>query len=144
MQNEPVRQQVPLKPRYRLAKPAASTTLGIVVLAFLTIGLWGCSSTPDYPIHLSFPSRKDRLVLKVPETQVPPGVTITQDLDAELSELNVRGGKTADPNAISADTQATLDRFLKDSFGTPASPVIQLEGDSEVSSAAQRLGLSKD
>jgi mono/diheme cytochrome c family protein len=108
----------------------------------LVIVVSGCGSTPDYPTHLAFPTRKDRLVLKVPETPPPP--PSPGNLESELAELDSRGGNTVDPNTLPNETQAAIDRFLKDAFGTPAAPTIQLNGDTEVSASVEKLGLAND
>jgi mono/diheme cytochrome c family protein len=125
--------------------PARTVVLIVIAIAMagivLAIVVTGCSSTPDFPTHLSFPTRKDRLVLKVPET--PPQAPSPGKLESELAELDSRGGKTVDPTTLSSDVQAAIDRFLKDSFGTPAAPAIQ-PGNAETSSAVERLGLSND
>lgn len=102
----------------------------------------GCSSTPDFPTHLAFPTRKDLLVLKAPQSDPPkpsPG-----QLESELAGLDSRGGMTVDPNDLGNDLQASLDRTLRDLFGTPAAPAIQVGSDSELTGAVNHLGLSSD
>jgi mono/diheme cytochrome c family protein len=110
-----------------------------VFVAFAGCG--GCSSKKEYPPNLTFPSRADRLVLKLPERQ-PEKVNEPGKLDEELAALDALGGKTVEPGAISADARAALDQFLKDSFGTPAAPKIALADDPAAGAAADRLKLS--
>ena len=103
--------------------------------------LAGCNSPPDYPIHLSFPSRTDRLVLKLPEKN-PANPGSPGKLESELAELDSLGGQTLLPSAVPAEHRSTLDRFLRDSFGTPAEPAIQRVGDDEITALIERLGLA--
>lgn len=119
------------------------STVRMVFLTVLTIALSGCGSTPDYPTHLAFPSRTDRLVLKIPE-KPPSGPGSPGKLDAELAELDGLGGKTTEPNSLSVEFRSVLDQFLRDSFGTPAAPTIQVADDNELAAAAARLGLTSD
>ncbi len=127
------------------ARTHTAKTVGLIVFVLaiaiaIVVLIPGCGSTPDYPSHLSFPVRKDRLVLKVPEI-VPPKPNPGQ-LEIELSELDSRGGTTADPSTLSTDAQSALDQFLREAFGTPAAPSIQLGSDGEVSARVERLGLT--
>jgi mono/diheme cytochrome c family protein len=117
--------------------------ISIALLAILAASITSCSSTPEYPLHLAFPSRTDRLVLKVPETS-PPGLGSPGKLESELAELDSRGGKTAEPTAIPMEICSALDQFLRECFGTPAAPTIQLTGDKELSVVVDQMGLSND
>ena len=101
----------------------------------------GCG-TPDYPAHFAFPSRTDRLVLKSPDAP-PPGPPEPGRLERDLSELDARGGKTAEPLAIPESSRTELDRFLREIFGTPAAPIFQT-GDSESQRIAGQLGLENE
>ncbi len=112
----------------------------VVVLAaglLVTLPLVGCGSAPDYPPNLTFPARSDRLVLKVPETP-PPGPDESGKMEAGIARVDSHGGKTLDPNAIPVDTRTAIDRFLKDTFGTPAAPKIPADP------VAERLGLTSE
>lgn len=108
---------------------------GAVVLAVLAVVFFAGGSKPDYPAHLPFPSRTDRLVLKSPEQQ-PIRLNEPGKLDADLAGLDVLGGKTIDPATLPAETRTALDRWLKESFATPGTPAIVGNV-----SAADRLGL---
>lgn len=101
----------------------------------------GCSSTPEYPPNLSFPSRTDRLVLKTPDAQ-PPGPSLAGETAKELAALDAAGGKTLDPTTLPAEKRTALDKSLRDLFGTPAAP--QVKVDAETNAAAERLGLAAD
>jgi mono/diheme cytochrome c family protein len=105
--------------------------------------LSGCSSKPDYPVTLSFPSRADRLVLKVPEAN-PTSPGAPGKLDAEIAQLDSIGGKTLEPASLPANDRTGLDQFLREIFGAPSAPTVVLSGDAEVAAAAERLGLASD
>lgn len=113
----------------------ASAVFGTV----LALACFGCGSKPDYPPHLPFPSRIDRLVLKPPE-QLPTRLNEPGKLDADLAALDGIGGQTTDPGALPSEARASLDRFLKETFATPGSPVVS--GDE--AAAADRLGLNPE
>ncbi|MCE9564668.1 MAG: c-type cytochrome, partial [Planctomycetes bacterium] len=113
----------------------------LVFVALLTLLLVGCHSTPDYPPNLSFPSRTDRLVLKLPTTP-PPSPSEAGNIVAELARLDAAGGKTLDPTTIPIASRNALDQSLRDLFGTPAAPSITV--DAEANASAERLGLVPD
>jgi mono/diheme cytochrome c family protein len=96
---------------------------------------------PEYPSTLAFPSRADRLVLKSPESP-PPRENEVGRRDEDLAGLDAAGGKTADPARVPNETRLALNRFLKDTFGMPATP--KFGGDEEAVAIAQRLGLTAD
>lgn len=100
----------------------------------------GCGPTPDYPPNLSFPSRTDRLVLKLPETP-PTTPNEPGKIVEDLAKLDGLGGKTVEPLTLPADARATLDRHLKEAFGNPAAPTV---ADPETGALAQRLGLTNE
>jgi len=111
------------------------------VLAVIALSAAGCGSIPDYPANLSFPSRSDRLVLKSPES-VPPGLNTAGKLDDELARLDSLGGKTAEPGSLPLETRTAIDRFLRETFGTPSAPTIT--GDADTTATAERLGLTTE
>lgn len=113
-----------------------SAATGALVLA--AVGCSGCGSPQPYPPDLTFPARDDRLVLRVPTAQ-PSGVGEPGKLDAELAALDALGGQTVEPAGIPAERRQALDRFLADTFGTPAAPAIAGE-----QAAAEQLGLTAD
>lgn len=113
------------------------------VLALLAAAACGCGRKPDYPPNLAFPSRTDRLVLQAPSAP-PQSPGEPGKLDEELARLDQLGGKTADPAAAPAAARAALDAFLRDAFGTPAAPKLELGGDAGVAAAAERLLLTPD
>jgi mono/diheme cytochrome c family protein len=118
----------------------------LMLLAFsaaLSVLLFsGCSGPPEYPPNLSFPTRNERLVLKLPE----PPTTDRQPAigwdDTELARLDTLGGKTVEPSTIVAASRTALDKHLRDAFGTPAAPTVT--GDADVNAAASRLGLAAE
>ncbi len=120
------------------AATAMLAFFGVVGLALLT---GGCSSTPEYPPNLSFPSRTDRLVLKLPTTP-PPGPSEAGMIADAVARLDAAGGQTLDPTTIPAATRTALDRQLRDIFGTPGAPTVT--GDAEVNATSARLGLVPD
>ena len=111
----------------------------VAVMLACASGCGGCGSKPDYPPNLTFPSRTDRLVLRSPEQQ-PAKTNEPGKIDEELAALDSLGGQTVDPATVSADARAPLDKFLKDSFGTPANPIIH--GDAGIIDASNHLGLN--
>jgi mono/diheme cytochrome c family protein len=121
--------------------PAGDRIRGLTLsaaAAALAVVLSGCGSPPAFPPDLAFPTRDDRLVLRVPTAQ-PVAAGEPGKLDAELAGLDALGGRTYDPAAAPADHRAALDRFLLDAFGTPAAPTVR--GDE---ATAARLGLTPD
>jgi mono/diheme cytochrome c family protein len=125
--------------RRRRAIHAGFTSLALCVAAF---AIGGCGGSPtEYPSTLSFPSRADRLVLKLPETQ-PTHELTTGEREESIARLDAVGGKTVDPALVPHEVQMALNRFLKDSLGTPAVPLIV--GSAEASASAERLGLTAD
>src|SRR5262245_48151395 len=123
----------------RVGRVAVLVAAGGLTAAALALTLGGCKSTPDYPPNLSFPSRADRLVLKLPET-APAAMNVAGELDADLAHLDSEGGKTAEPGSLPQETRTALDRYLRDTFGTPAAP--KFGGDAQAQ--AERLGLTAD
>jgi mono/diheme cytochrome c family protein len=119
-----------------LAAGTVRRSLRGAALAALAVVLSGCGSAPDYPPHLTFPPRADRLVVRVPTAQPTAGGEPGK-LDAELAGLDALGGRTFDPAAARADHRDALNDFLAEAFGTPAAPALRDE-------AADRLGLTPD
>lgn len=105
-------------------------------VAALVVVLSGCDSKPGYPETLEYPTRSDRLVLRLPASQ-PAGLGEPGKLDSEIAALDSLGGQTLDPAAIPAELRQSLDRFLVESFGSPAAPAVHAEG-------ADRLGFTPD
>ncbi len=89
----------------------------------LLLPLLGCGGESDHSADLAFPSRTDRLVLKVPE-QAPPRPSRLGQLDQELAALDSLGGITAEPLRLPHEQRAALDEALRELFGTPARPTI--------------------
>jgi len=105
-------------------------------VAALAVVLSGCDSKPGYPATLEYPSRTDRLVLRVPTVQ-PAGLGEPGKLDAELAALDSLGGQTADPGMALAGHRRAIDLFLIEAFGPPASPIVKAD-------RAESLGLTPD
>jgi mono/diheme cytochrome c family protein len=93
----------------------------VATLCAIAPGCGGCSSNTTLPPHITFPSRKDRLVLKLYDKPAPAMNTAGQR-DEEIATLD-SFGCTADPEKVPAESRTALDAFLKDSFGTPGAPV---------------------
>ncbi len=107
----------------------------VLGINFLTTLASGCGSVPDYSPNLSFPSRSDRLVLKIPDIS-PPSLDEPGKMDAGIACIDSLGGETLLPATLPADFRAAIDQLLTDVFGTPAAPKINGEP------AAERLGLN--
>lgn len=118
---------------FRIASSAAAILLTTTILP-------GCGASPDYPAHLAFPSRTDRLVLKSPE-KPPPAPPSPGKLEAELANLDVYGGRTAEPSNIPEPDRAALDQVLRDIFGTPAESFVAAN-DEKGRVIVDKLGLS--
>ena len=114
---------------------------GAAVIAAAAI-LSGCGQPPDYPPDLTFPTRDDRLVLRTPADRQPASLGETGKLDVELAALDQLGGRTVDPASAPADHRVALDRFLTDTFGTPASPTVR--ADDQVTAITTKLGLTPE
>jgi mono/diheme cytochrome c family protein len=97
---------------------------------------------PDYPPDLIFPTRDDRLVVRVPTDRRPQGPGEVGKLDLELAALDRLGGRTADPLTAPAEQRAALDRFLSETFGSPSFP--KISGDAAVATSVAQLGLDDD
>lgn len=96
-------------------------------LAALAVVLSGCGSTPDYPPNLTFPASTDRLVIRVP-TREPADREPAGPLAEYLAGLDALGGKTFDPATVDTEQRKILDAFLIGTFGTPAAPKIEQDG----------------
>jgi mono/diheme cytochrome c family protein len=115
----------------RILLSAAATALAVVLVV-----LSGCESKPGYPSSLEYPTRTDRLVLRVPTSQ-PATLGEPGKLDEELAALDSLGGQTFDPGlALSAHRRA-IDVYLSETFGSPAAPVVNADG-------AENLGLTSE
>jgi mono/diheme cytochrome c family protein len=90
-------------------------------LCAIAVGCSGCGSNSNLPPNVTFPARKDRLVLKLPEKPAEAMNTAGRR-DEEIATLDAQGGRTADPETAPAEARAALDAFLKDAFGTPGAP----------------------
>ncbi len=106
--------------------PRFSSNRWILFAAWCVPLLSGCGGEPDHSAELAFPSRTDRLVLKVPE-QAPPRPSQPGQLDQELAALDGLGGITAEPLRLPHASRAAVDETLRELFGTPACPTIQLQ-----------------
>jgi len=96
--------------------------VAVAALAVLPPGCGGCSSKNDsFPPTLTFPSRADRLVLKLPNKPAQ-ALNNVSERDKEIAALDSVGGMTADPATTPADSREALANFLKETFGTPAAP----------------------
>lgn len=112
--------------------------------ALLLSAIAGCSESPvsEIPDHLRFASRKDRLVIQVPDREPPPPSIQRGQLDEELASLDQLGGRTIDPQTLPSAAQQRLAIALSELFGEPASPSIP--SDAETAPLAERLGLLPD
>lgn len=103
----------------------SATSVAVVVSAAATLvafsGCGGCRSQVEYPVGFVFPSRADRLVLKLPDKPAP-AMNTAGKRDEEIALLDALGGSTFDPAAAPADARGALDAFLKTTFGTPGEP----------------------
>ncbi|HEY1191940.1 MAG TPA: hypothetical protein VGE74_30195, partial [Gemmata sp.] len=112
--------------RFRVTAFAVPPVTALALALLIATLLGGCGKTPEYPPNLAFPSRTDRLVLKLPDKPAP-ALNDPFKRNDEIAALDGLGGATADVAALPADERAKVDAFLKSTFGTPAAPVIAVE-----------------
>ncbi|MBY0456798.1 MAG: c-type cytochrome [Gemmataceae bacterium] len=93
---------------------------GIALLAAAVLP--GCGARHEYPPNLSFPSRTDRLVLKLPDK---PADALGDPFkrEEEIARLDALGGRTLDPASTPGEARKAIDASLRDAFGPPAAPV---------------------
>lgn len=99
--------------------------VGVVapIAAALLAGCGGCRSQNEYPAELTFPSRADRLVLKLPDKPAT-AMNTAGKRDEEIAALDgLPGGLTFDVAKVSDDANAKRTLFLTVTFGTPAEPL---------------------
>lgn len=108
--------------KWRTVALVATAPVALAAMFLLFAGCGGCDSDPQtFPPTLTFPSRADRLVLKLPD-KTPAKENTAGEMDKEIAALDALGGQTLDPATVPADTRAPLDTFLKEQFGTPGDP----------------------
>lgn len=113
-----------------------------LLVGLLIAAAAGCSTPPDYPTHLQFTPRQDRLVLKLPDQLAPPPTLDRNRMDEEIAALDSLGGRTLDPATLPSDERQTLAKTLFETFGTPAAPAIR--GDAAYLAIVDELGLAPD
>jgi mono/diheme cytochrome c family protein len=107
--------------------------------------LSGCD-LESYPTDLRYPPRSDPIVTS------PPGstrwdTTLPGHLDAHIAHLADPeiGGKTLDPHKLAADNRQEIERILREVFGTPAKPLVNIKGaDDDAKKRIQDLQLDED
>ena len=112
-----------------LAMPRAARRPALAAALVALPLLAGCGSQPDgYPAGMVYPARADLLVDKTPATD-PPTADLPGRLDDHFARLAEAGGKTLDPNTLTAEDRQKLDEELARYFGTPAEPRIDVPKD---------------
>jgi hypothetical protein len=102
--------------------------------------LAGCELGP-YPPDLTYSLRSDPIVTD------PPGSTIWDtigpgQLEHHIVGLSEVGGKTLDPAKLKPAERRDLDRALRDIFGTPAAPKVELkDADEDIKGIIKELKL---
>ena len=110
-----------------------------IALVLAAAALAGCDSTPSgFPAELTFPARKDRLVVKLPERS-PTALGEPGHLEEELAALDTLGGKTYDPASLSETQRQPIEHYLLETFGTPAAPIIRGEDTGSLGLTPDRL-----
>jgi mono/diheme cytochrome c family protein len=110
--------------------------------SILLAGCSGCGSNPEaYPDTFTYPAREEWIVVELPKDPPtkpePPG-----ELEESIRRINDHGGKVLDPAVVPGPLRDELNRFLQQTFGTPAKPTIQ--GNEESKALAASLGLTDD
>lgn len=93
------------------------------MLILIGAALTGCRSSPD-EVDASFPTRVDALVLHVPqdEQSVAEGANKPGQWEAELAQLQRRGGQLVWPRDLDAAARVSVDQWLRERLGTPNHP----------------------
>jgi mono/diheme cytochrome c family protein len=113
-----------------------------LVLPWLLVPLCGCGEG-KYPADLQYPLRTDLIYVEPPTVNPqpfypsPPG-----HLDRDIATINDRKGKTLDPAKLAGDDRATLRGKLRELFGTPAAPQVEIKDDEQVTAAVEKLQLT--
>jgi mono/diheme cytochrome c family protein len=124
----------------------ASTRILPLALLLLT----GCIQADGYPADLKYPARKDPIVKQRPGDEPPYPIHPGQLEQSIVALYKVQGAVLVNPSnpEIKPKERTQLARALENSFGTPASPRVELpEGFSELELAQQamrELYLGKD
>src|SRR5439155_19759984 len=105
-------------------------------------GCGGCDrDTESYPATFSYSPRSDWLVNEL-QKDVPAEGEPNGELEEAIRRINARGGKALDPATAPPQLRDELDAFVRDTFGSPATPTIN--GDGETKALAASLGLTDD
>jgi mono/diheme cytochrome c family protein len=107
-------------------------------LVLLSFSLCGCGETPNYPEHIQYPIRKDRIVVRIPTIEVDQ-LESSGDMELLITEIDDKGGQTQDPNSLSESKKRELSTILTGLFGTPAKPLVT--GDPDIDGLAKSLYL---
>src|SRR5262249_36493350 len=94
-----------------------------------------------YPDTVAYPPRTDWVVVELPKDP-PAGPDPPGELEDAIRRANQHGGKVLDPKTVPDQLREDLDRFVRDTFGTPAQP--KIAGDEEPTSLAADLGLTEE
>lgn len=100
----------------------------------------GCDNEA-YPTDLTYPVRSDPIVVKQPGTEVWD-TTRPGQLDLHIATFKDKE-ETLDPKKLSAKDRDGLETAPREIFGTPAAPIVNLEGDA-VQQQLKELKLSKE
>jgi mono/diheme cytochrome c family protein len=111
------------------------------MIAVLALAAAGCSSAEGYPEHLVYPVRADLLVEQTTNDPAEEPGPLGQ-LDQEIARAVSRGGRAYDPAQWPSGQKEQLQKFLTDTFGTPAHPTVA--GEAEVAALAGQLDLQTD
>lgn len=105
-------------------------------------GCGGCTRSGDaYPANVAYPPRTDWVVIELPK-DTPQGENPPGELEDAIRKANEHGGKVLDPLTVPATLREELDRFVRDTFGTPSKPTVA--GDEETTTLAAGLGLTDE
>jgi mono/diheme cytochrome c family protein len=113
----------------RAGRKLARVLLLLPVLMLLS----GCDPDP-YPADLTYPGRKDLLVLKADRSNIPQTFGPGQ-LNHFIDEIRVKAEEDSakfaflDPAGADFDTRKTIANELEDRFGTPSSPIVKATSD---------------
>jgi mono/diheme cytochrome c family protein len=114
-----------------------------LVLPWLLLPLCGCGD--GYPADLQYPPRTDLIYVEPPTVNPqpfypsPPG-----HLDRDIATINDRKGKTLDPTKLDGGDRNAIRNKLRELFGTPAAPKVEIKDDEQVDTAVKKLQLTPD
>src|SRR5262245_65888330 len=97
----------------------------LLALMSFVAGCGGCGrDTEAYPATISFPARKDGIVLRLPTT-VPNQPEPNAELDEGIWRINERAGSVLNPADVTAAPRQAVAEFCGQTFGNPGATAVR-------------------